>query len=214
MLSLPTLRAELRKHLGQDEDDLPDDDADLLLNRTYWEILEKFHVRETESSTTFTTVASQREYELPPSFESLRVSSFVDPDSGQHTKLDRISIKEYENIYSDDTDEEGPPTKYFRGNSAIVLWPTPDDVYSIVIHYNTQLDDLSDDNVDPALPKSWQEMVLMGAVWRGFLQVNDYVKAKMASATYSQMVSTAVPVESKEEWDSSTAGVSVRGREY
>lgn len=214
MLSLPTLRLELRKHLGQDEDDLPDDDADLLLNRTYWEILEKFHIRETESSTTITTVAGQREYELPPSFESLRISSFVDPDSGQHTKLDRISIKDYENIYQDDSDAEGPPTKYYRQNDSIVLWPTPDQVYTIVIYYLQTLDDLSDADPNPALPKSWQELVLLGATWRGFLQVNDYTKAPLAQKTYAQLLSTAVPVESKEEWDSSTAGVSVRGREY
>jgi len=214
MLSLITLRSELRLHTGQDELDLPDPDADLLLNRTYWEIQEKFHLRQTEASTTFPTVASQREYDLPPSFESLRISAIRDNETFKDNLLDRMSIKQYENTYIADTESEGKPKKYYRSNDTIVFWPTPDQVYTVVLHYLQQLDDLTDANLDPQLPRSWQEMLLQGAVYRGFYRNNDYKKGDSAKAAYIQLIQSAIPVESKEEWDSSRARVLPLGRDY
>ncbi len=214
-IDLATLRSELRFALSMDSLDLPDPDADLLLNRTYWELLEKFHIRETESSMTFPTVAGTRQYSLPASFESLRISAIVDPDSLQHTQLDKFSIKQYENVYSDDEDQRNIPTNYFRGNEDIILWPTPDDVYTVVIHYKSTLADLSDANVDAALPKSWQELLLFGATYRGFIRFNDYDKARGAKSNYDSILITMVPQESKEEWDTSTAGLQPKGmRDY
>ena len=49
-MDLETLRDELREHVGVDSDDLPDPDADLLLNRSFWELMNKFRFRETECS--------------------------------------------------------------------------------------------------------------------------------------------------------------------
>jgi hypothetical protein len=45
-IDLVTMRDELRDHLGQDDVELDDDAADLLLNRAYWELLDKFPFRE------------------------------------------------------------------------------------------------------------------------------------------------------------------------
>lgn len=213
-ISLSTLRSELRINLGVDSTDLPDADADLLLNRTYWEILEKFHLRETESSTTLTTTASDPELSLPASFESLRISSIIDPDDLQHYQLKQISIKDYERYKNDDTENDSFPEMYVREADKILLWPTPDDEYDVVIYYRTQLADLSNANTTPDLPKSWQELLILGSVYRGFLRLNDYDKANAAKAHYIGTLNSMVPVESKEEWDTSTAGVRVLGREY
>jgi len=214
MIALATLRTQLRRHLATDDTDLPDSDADLLLNRTYWELQEKFHLRETEASTTITTVAGTREYTLPASFESLRLSSYVDPDTDQHTKLEQMSQKTYEDLYNADAENESAPTNYFRDNDSIFFWPTPDAIVTIVIWHRAKLDDLSVANTEPQLPRSWQEMLLIGAVYRGFMMMNDYTKANAAKSHYIQLIQSAVPVESKEQEDYSTAGVSVRGREY
>ncbi len=206
MIALSVLRTEIRLATGQDSDDLPDSDADLLLNRTYWEILEKLHVKEVEASTTFATVIGQREYTLPPSFESLRLSAAVDPDSDVHTPLDVISIRDYEAKYVDNSDSQAVPTRYFRASGSIVLWPTPDAVYTIVLHYRSQLDDLSDSNIEAQLPKSWQELLIYGATARAFFRLNDYDKGKPAMSVYTQALNSAVPVEAKEEIDRAYAG--------
>lgn len=214
-ISLDTLRSELRVHLSVDALDLPNTDADLLLNRTYWEILEKFHIRETESATTLNTVAGTREYSLPVSFESLRISSVVDPDSDQHTPLRNMSIKEYEKLYNQNEDNQAMPERYFRGRESLILWPTPDDVYVIVIHYRETLEDLADAEPDPMLPKSWQELLILGSTYRGFIRQNDYDKAGPAKRVYYDMLNTMVPQESKEEYDTSDAGLQPKGmRDY
>lgn len=213
-INLGLLRTELREHLGVDSGELSDSSADLLLNRTYWELMAKFHFRETESSTTMTTTQGMREYPVPVDLDSLRISAIVDPLSGQHTQLERMTIKQYESDYSQDTEEQGFPTKYFRADGSIVLWPTPDDTYTIVLHYRTRLNDLADSGDIPNFPQDWHEIILKGAVWRGYTRFGDYQRSPKAKSDYYDAIATAVPTESKEEFDSSTAGVSVLGRDY
>ena len=103
-LSLGVLRDELRSHLGVDTDDMDNTVVDRLLNLSYWEIMDKFHLRETQSSTTLTTLAGTREYPVPSDLDSLRISAIIDPTSGQHTQLERMSIKQYESLYDQDTE--------------------------------------------------------------------------------------------------------------
>jgi len=213
-LNLSSLRTELRTSLALDIQDLPNAEADSLLNRTYWELLEKFHIRETESSTTLTTNAGQREYLLPPDFESLRISAIMDPETFQHTQLVLFSVKQYEGMYSESASEQAAPTHYFRANESIILYPTPDDVYTIVIHYRQTLSDLADVTPNPSLPKSWQELLIFGAVFRGWFRLNDYDRANAAKAHYIGMLNSMVPQESKEESDTSMAGLRVIGRTY
>ncbi len=110
MINLPELRDELREHLGTDEDDLPDEKADLLLNRAYWEIIDKFAFREKEVSATFATTDGTRSYNVPEPFEALRQLSIADLNNGQHRALDRMTIHTYEEIFVDDEDARGYPT--------------------------------------------------------------------------------------------------------
>jgi len=213
-IALSTLRTEVREALAMDITDLPNATVDLLLNRTYWELLEKFHIRETESSTTLTTNQGQREYLLPPDFESLRISAIIDPETSQHHKLSMFSVKEYEVLQNDDVDYESRPTNYFRANESLILWPTPDAIYTVILHYRQTLADLSDTNTSASLPKSWQELLVFGAIFRGWLRVNDYDRANSMKAHYIAMINSMVPQESKEESDTSTAGLQLLGREY
>ena len=95
------------------------------------------------------------------------------------------------------------------------MWPTPDDEYTIVLHYRQQLDDLEDATPDAQLPKSWQELLLFGATYRGFLRQGDYDKANPAKAHYFGTLNSMVPQASKEEWDTSKAGLQPLGmRDY
>jgi len=213
-IPLSTLRTEVREALAVDATDMPDAVIDLLLNRTYWELLEKFHLRETESSTTLTTNQGQREYILPPDFESLRISAIIDPETNQHYKLSMFSVKEYEQVQNDEVEHEAFPTNYFRARESLILWPTPDDVYTVILHYRQTLADLSNAAPDPNLPKSWQELLVFGAIFRGWLRVNDYDRANSMKAHYIGMINSMVPQESKEESDTSTAGLQLLGREY
>jgi len=218
-LDLPTLRAELRQLLGVDSDDLPDDTdlannkvgANLLLNQAYWELLDKFPFREKEISATFLTVAGTRYYQIPSMFEALRQLSIEDVESQQHTVIERATVYEYETLFVNTSAEQGKPTKYVREKNGIRFWRTPDQVYTITIKYWAVLSDLSSGNPTPEIPQSWHEIILAGAVWRGFFHLGDHARMASSKAIHTSLINSAVPVEAKEEFDTHLGGVEVAG---
>jgi hypothetical protein len=229
-LSITVLRTELRDHLGLDEDELPPEDADSLLNRSWWEVMDKFNFREKEAKTSFQTVAGIHIYSMPQGYDALQLLSiggsnnnnllggqfylnggaFLNPttsDETKHTQLDRIDDKWFEDNYDDDVDEYGQPVRYYRYGSGIVLNPTPDAVYNVNVSYLITLADLSNTNEYPPVPQSWHEVILYGAVWRGFMRMGDYNRKQAAQATQIGLINSMTPVAAKEEADSSMAGL-------
>ena len=206
-IDLPALRKELREHLGVDEVELSNDDCDLLLNRAYWELLDKFPFREKEVSATFDTVAGTLLYGVPSPFESLRQLSIENPDTNEHTYLRKWDIREYEENFVDTVDARGFPTNYVREGCNVKLFPTPDAAYKIIIKYNTVLDDLSDDNASSGLPHQWDEIILYGALWRGYLRFGDQLKSKQTQQMWGSLFAKLSPVEAKEEVDTHYAAL-------
>jgi len=215
MIETLTLIEDLRQHLGLDEDDLTDEDALLLLNKSYWELLDKFPFREKEVTAAFSTTASINLYAVPSPFEALKSLSIQNPDDDKLSPLVRINQKEYDRKFVNNTDDEDFPTEYYREKNCIKLWPTPDDEYTITIRYWTVLDDLIG-AVDetPGFPQNWHEILGYGALWRGYLRLGDIVRCERIKNLHAQLINTTVPVESKEEIDSPTAGIEVLLNEY
>lgn len=214
MISTAQLILELRSHLGGlDTTDLPDADATLLLNRAYWEVIDKFPFREKEVSQTFPTVMGVRFMGIPVPFEALRQLSIEDPNTFQHVVLNRMTPYDYENTFVNNPDmsQFGMPTNYVREDAGIRLWPTPDQVYSITIKYWTVLSDLVSGSSDPEPPQSWDEIILYGAVWRGFLKFGDFDRAAQMRNHVNALIASAVPTEAKEEFDTHKGGVQVPG---
>jgi len=222
-LDLTSLRRQLREAVGLEGNDtvnLPDTDsasktgADTYLNRSFWELLDKFKFREKEITGTFPTVVGIKFYELPTTFESLQGAAIEDPDTLEHIPLDRITADVYEQKYKDVIDDQGKPEAYFREGDGIRLWRTPDAVYEITLHFWTSLADF-----DPVvgvttsrLPRNWDEILLFGATWRAFIGVNgDYVGAQAAKANQISLIDGTSMTEEKEQFDSHRAGVEVVG---
>lgn len=207
---LSDLRTELREHLGGlDSSDLDNDACDLLLNRAFWEIMNKIPFRETEQSATFTTTAGTAFYSTPSLFEAIRKLSIKDLDYESWEPLDRITIDTHEEELNTDSDARGKPTGYVREDGGYRLQPIPDDAYDMRIKYWVTLADLSDSNTTPSLPTVWHEIILFGAVFRGFRRFGDHIRAREFRNDQIGMINTTVPVESKEEIDSPRAGVSI-----
>lgn len=186
---------------------------DLYLNRSFWEILDKVEFREKEASGTFPTVASERYYDLPVSFDYLQHLSIVDL-VGQHTQLIKMTPEEYESSYSEDSANETFPTHYIREGCGIKLWPTPDQVYTIVIKFTINLADLSVTNTNPGVPQVWHEVILFGAAWRAFLELGDFPRYQQYIALHTAKMAEIKPVEYKEEEDNRFAGVQAMRPSY
>ena len=221
-LDLAALRRQLRENiglLGDDVTNLPDTDtsektgADTYLNRSYWELLDKFKFREKEAETTISTVVGTEEYGVPSPFEALQSIAIEDFDTLEHDPLDRIEVDVYEQerVDSTVTDARGKPKQYFRKGNKVRLVPIPDKVYELKLHYFTVLADLVVGQ-SPNMPQNWHEIVLFGATWRAFIGVNgDYIGAQAAKAHQISLIEGTSATEDKEEPDSHRAGVEVLG---
>lgn len=213
-MEIDQMRDELRSIVGMDDTDLPDDKTDLFLNRSYWEIIDKFHFREKEVTVTFSTIAGTRLYNMPSPFEALRQLSITDPNTNKHQRIDRETIDTYEAEYDPDEEEQGLPLFYVREGCAVRLRPTPDAEYEITQKYWTTLSDLSDTNTAPNIPQSWHEIILYGAAWRTYISIGDFVRANECKKHQKSLIDSAVPVEAKEEYDSHRSGLAPQIREY
>ncbi len=215
-IDLTVLRTELRVHLGlasDDETGLPDDDADLLLNRAFWELLNKFNFREEECSVEFTVDQAEDFISLPTLFESIRSLSRLDSVSNQWIPLDRIGLRQFEEKSNDDSDNQGEPIEYFREGVGIRLLSSsgggPDTTYTLRIKYRVTLADLATGNTTLVIPDVWHELVMYGGLWRAWHRKKDYISAREIRKHQVGLISSTVPVEAKEETDSSLAGVSL-----
>lgn len=212
-IQIADLRTKLRKATGTDSADLPDIDADLLLNQAYWELLDKFPFREKEVRGTFETIVGTRSYNAPSPFEALRHLAIRDLNSPQHTPLDQMGLDVYEQQYNEEESSRGKPTHYVREGCQIVLFPTPDDIYTITIRYLTVLADLSTTQ-NPNIPQSWHEIILLGGIWREFVELGDWQRVMAAKSLQQNLINSSVPEEAKEEVDTRRAALEVLRNEY
>lgn len=211
------MRSEVLEHLGIDATDLDatgSDNLDLLINRSWWEVCDKFSFKEKEALATFNTVAGTRSYDLPTnatSFEALQLVAYKDPDTDAHIHLKQTSWHWYEQNYSEDSDEQDAPEFYLRKDNDLYIYPTPDDVYTITLHYLKTLDDLSS---SLAIPQAWHEIILFGAVWRGKMRQNDSAGAMVFKRHQLALIESSLTTASKEDREQKYHGVEVLGREY
>ena len=213
------LETELRAHLGDlSTQELSSADALLLLNRAYWELLDKIHFREKEASSDEVTVAGQEDYDVPDPFEAVQLITIEDPDSHVWTPLNRLGDYAFE-LDKDDGSVaaedylRGTPVSYMRYGSKIKLRPMPDKVYNFKIKYWTTLDNLTN-SVNLSLPPSWHEVVLYGAVHRGYLRLRDFEAASEFKVMQDNLLASSQPVVAKEERDSHVVGLQAMGRSY
>jgi hypothetical protein len=216
-IDIVRMRRSVRRPLGmldEDDPDLTNDDVDLYLNRAYWEVQDKFPFREKERRGTFVTQIGVRNYEMPKPFEALTGLSIVDPVSGQHTPLDYMENDRYESEYQEGENFYGTPQFYTRMDCFATLLPTPDKAYTLVLRRKIILTDLSSSNQLSSLPQVWDEILIFGAVWRGFFDFGDFARANQVKAHQVSLLDTIVPTPAKELGDTSRAGLEVLGREY
>lgn len=210
-LSITQLRTDLRLHLfgEDDEQELSKAEADELLNRSYWEICDKFPFREKEATVSFSTVAETNEYSVLTSigsgFEGIRKVSLTDL-AGLVRSLDRMTLDRYRSVY--EYGSTSIPTSYIRDGSLLRLWPTPDNIYAVTIDYLKSLADLGDAN-NPEIPQVWHEIIFLGAAWRFHLQNKNYSSLNEVRQVQYGLINTTIPVESKEERDSHNAAIRV-----
>lgn len=204
---------ELKEHLGldPDESELSSSDALLLLNRSFWEMLNKIEFKEKERTIPFTLVAGVRKYKVPTILASIVGVSVIDPVSLKTERLEKIDNYLYDLDYVGATAEWAKPTKYYREENYLIFLNTPEQAYNVELRCLITLDDITDDTVFPKAPQEWHEVIMYGAVSRGFMRLGDYNKAGAARAFQSSLWDTLEPTKAKETEDHHEARFEVKG---
>lgn len=219
-LSLANLRSELLSHLGVDVTDFPNGntDLDLLINRSWWEIMDKLDFREKEAVSSYNTIVNQRLYAIGTVFgsnvmDAIRKIAIEQEEDEKELVLDQMTLDVYNNLYNNDnTNAAAQPTHYIRDGSSFYLYPTPDAIYSLTLYYQAILADIPSGG--PVIPQSWGEVILYGAIWRGFLKLGDTNRGYSFKKTQMDLINTSTPVKAKELMDDPRAHLEVLGRDY
>lgn len=218
MLTLQRMRMLVRKGLGGlDEQDISDPDVDELLNLSFWEIESRYPFKEKEGRLTFATVAGQYEYDITTIetaastlLDAMQSIAVVD-ENDQSRKLQRMTQDWFDTQFNPSTNRRGIPEYFLRQDETIVLWPIPDDVYTVRLYYLKTLDSLLVGVVESTeLPREWHELVVEGAVTRGHYYRQDYNLARESENFRVMKLRTASTVSAKEEEDSRWAGLMVQ----
>lgn len=210
-LTVAQMTTKTRKDTGIDISDLSDAEILLNLNLSWWEVAGKIEFRELEQVTSFNTVNGTILYPAPSPYEAIQSLSLEDPNSKQHTPLRFMDDLEYEQVFVNTSDARGMPTRYYRKNNNIGLWPTPDAVYTIIEDYLMPLADLVVSA--PPVAQKWHESILFGGIYRAFLDVGDRNSASYFRTEQAKMINTTPETKAIEEKTSMKwAGLSVPRR--
>jgi len=208
-LSLTLLRADLRTHLGMDITDLPDADADRLLNRTWWALSSQLRFDEKDGVFDFITTAGTVSYNTPTDYEA--VQKVILESSDEWHPLVKIADWNMFSL-SANLEDKDVPTHYSIRDSNLILHPTPDKVYNVAVKYLKTLDDIQSSG--PEAPQEWHEVVLWGGISRGFFARGDWnrgMAAQNQQAIYLQAIDTK---EDRSQEDRVYSGMKVLRRRY
>jgi hypothetical protein len=196
---------------------MPTDQIDLYLNRAFWEIQNKYPLRERQAISTFSTSIGIRNYEVSFPTESVDHIAITEKDSGQgrHYPLEQITRDMYEQKYEDSSDQWDIPIEYVREGCIVRMWPTPDDEYTITIRRNIALTDLGSIQTTSTIPQVWDEIIVIGGLWRACVDLGDIARSNFFKSLQTEMINTIVPTEANEaQSNSELAHVEVPGLEY
>lgn len=211
-LSLQNLRDESRSIAGIDSDDDEGSNTkvDQKLNRSFWEVLNKFDFKQKERTSTFVTVAGEDRYQLTTDFEAVRSISIQDVDLLTWNLVDQSSIHTVDVDYDSNSDQEAAPAKYIRESNVIQFQPIPDQVYTIQVRHLIYLEDLSDSNSTVVIPREWHEIIMYGGAYRLLFAIGDVNRGDYYKRHFYNLMQSTVPQEAKEEKDTKFAGVDSR----
>lgn len=209
-LTLALLREDLRDHLGKNSTNLPDVEADRLLNRTWWALSSQLRFAERDAVDTFTTVAGTESYALPTDSEAIQRVTIQHIDSTDWDAL--IKVDDWNMFAKKEDEEEAYPTHYSRRGAEFILWPNPDNAYDVRVKYLRTLADIQASG--PEAPQEWHEVILWGAIARGFFALGDWDRGSKAQAQQALYITSLDTEEIRDTEDRTFSGLRVIKRKY
>lgn len=211
-LTQQQFRDELRDHCGVSDSEWDNTITDRLLNRSFWEVQDIYDFREEEATTDIALVAGTSEYNIAVDQDSIEHVRILDNNSEDWTEIKYEDDEYFTRNLSDRADSYSIPESYTRRGNKIIFRSTPDTAYTVRVHYKKSLGDVI--NSGTGLPQAWDEVVLYGAIWRGFAKLGDWNRKQQAKSTQAELVAPKKPTKVKELEDTRMAGISFIRRPY
>jgi hypothetical protein len=181
--------------------DIEDPRLDFWLNRAYVDLATSMHKQdELKASLDFETLENQAMYLLPELVTTtLNVARLDDDNPYGGVPLEKTDLVWYRRQKDFRDLQERKPTHYFRMNRLLVVWPTPDDTYTITLDYRFEPKELLDDNEVPILRREWHEAWLTLARKKLLSAVNEFEAALAVGQEFTGHMRTRLDREGGEE---------------
>lgn len=203
--TLGTLESRLRLELGNRSDITPE----LLrewINDSYIDLANTLHLPSMQDSMEFLTVADEESYDLPAGVGTIHRAAWRDTATDDGGKLVKTDADEYRML----SFTVGRPERVFRLASVLVLWPTPDAAYRIVLDYTVKVQILTEPYHSPILDVQFHEPMFYGAKARGLEAIKDFAGAAVATNTMTRLMRRKLDLEAEEDDGKSAQLIPVR----
>lgn len=155
-----TLLAEVRLLLGSPSTTIiADATITRQLNYSYYELSTRYRHPEIEATATITTVDGTQAYATPTRY-------WYTQTMRDETNSRVLLWKPINWIVAQDTDTKGAPQYYTRQAATLLIYPTPDAVYSITHYHIARPLELAGAGTTAFDGLEWDEITVWGAVWR------------------------------------------------
>lgn len=129
-----------------------------------------------------TTVANQREYQLPSDFKKLSRLEYILSGSSFQTE-DRVRLtKITENQQDFFSENTGTPTSYYFQGDKVILVPCPDQAKTLRLTYMYRVTDMSNDSDEPDVPEDYHEylavLATLDGLYRDGREAGPYLEKK------------------------------------
>lgn len=142
--------------------------------------LRRVPIRETWSRSTVTTTSGTKTYTLPTDLVGIRSLT----DSASNVPLDPIDPRWLDTI----TASSGTPRTYALDDTGLVLYPTPDGAYSLLLRYVANPADMAADTDTPLIPAAHHDLLISYAVSRAYRSEDDDQRAQTLMSDYERGV--------------------------
>ena len=169
----------------------------LTTSEYFWGKRRRFRFPELETSTTADTVDGTAYVSTPSG--SLVIQHVYDTENNVY--LTNIPYSEYVKYTNRaDTSAEGGPTYWTRTGAYIYLHPTPDDAYTLRIHYRKIPDNFASDSATSEIGSEWDEIIVQLAVYTGKRDTGEFESAKLLKEDIDDMLGAMMSIYGQEEF--------------
>lgn len=208
-MTLAEMRTMLRTYVGNPTStDVADSVLTAHLNRAYLYICDRHKVPQVIQRTTVPTVIGTSSYALQSVDTTVR-RIWCRTYNYQLKKADPLMLQSLDTT-GNSSPRTGRPTWYYRDKGNIIVFPTPDAVYSLEFITKIKPTALAADGDTPVLDELWHEGVVFLARWYFWDSILDYPKAQYSFGIWQNWVQTK-PNELREDGLDLEEGVEIVG---